>query len=92
METAAEAVAFIAEAWSAAPDDIQEGGAAGDSERATDLLIVAAADRFGDSITIETPVLVGDDDTVALGESEEFEGNLYRLGIIDAVRAHWAVE
>lgn len=88
----AEAVAFISEAWSAPADAVPEGFGAGDSTEASDVLVVAAADRGGGYISIETPVFFAADNTVALGDSAEHEDSSYQVRILDEVRAMWSRE
>jgi hypothetical protein len=87
--TGADAVVFVSEAWSADPDTIPDGAGAGDAPGADNVLIVAAADRQGTEIVIETPVLSAPDGTVQLGQSEEYPDDEYRVRTLDAVRRSW---
>jgi hypothetical protein len=87
--TGADAVVFVSEAWSADPDTIPDGAGAGDAPGPDDVLIVAAVDRHGTEIVIETALISAPDGTVQLGESEEYADDEYRVRTLDAVRRSW---
>ena len=81
----AEAVVCVSEAWSASAEAVAEGGRARDVPDAHDVLLVAALDRDGDAVAIETPVLRGTRGGLELGDSEEWSAD-YKLAFLDPVR------
>ncbi len=89
-EYSAQAVAFISEAWSAPWEDVPEEGAAGDVARARDVLLVAATDRLGTNVVIETPIIGGADGVITLGDSTEY-GDEYIVTVLDGARDAWRV-
>ena len=86
--TGADAVVCVSEAWSAAPEAVPEEDGVGDAPDAHDVLLVAAVDRHGNSVALETPVVRLPDGTVELGASEEYEGD-YSLNFLEPVKAAW---
>jgi hypothetical protein len=87
----ADAVAFVSEAWSARPEAIPDGGGAGDALDARDVLLLAAVDRRGNTLVLETPISRRADGTVELGDTEEY-GEEYRVNVLDEVRNVWGLE
>lgn len=82
----AVAAAFVSEAW-AAPESSTEGGAAGDSPAARDILIVAAIDASA-YVAFETPVVKAADGTVVLGKSAS-RGPSDEAEVFREAWAHW---
>ena len=89
--TGSDAVVCVSEAWSAAQEAVPERGGAGDAPDARDVLLLAAIDRHGNSVAVETPVSRRPDGTLALGASEEYEDG-YSLNFLSPVRAIWDEE
>jgi hypothetical protein len=89
--TGADAVVCVSEASSAEPEAIPEDGSAGDVPDARDVLVVAAVDRSGNSVALETPVSRRPDGSVELGDSDEYERN-YSLNFLSPVRVVWNTE
>jgi hypothetical protein len=87
----AQVLAFVAEAWEAAVEDVPDGGHVGEAPGARDVLLLVAIDSGGNTVALETPVMRADDGTVELGPSEQ-HGDEYAVGVLDPVRAVWAGE
>jgi hypothetical protein len=87
----AVAIAFVSEAWSARPEDVPKSGGAGDAADALDVLLVAAVDRLGNTVALETPLFRSPDRNIELGESKEYAGE-YQLNVMDKVRAVWGLD
>jgi hypothetical protein len=85
----ADAIVMVSEAWSARKDSVPLGGGAGDAPDATDVLIVAAVDRLGNHVAVETDLQRLDDGTTSVGEIREY-GADYDVAVFNAVRRVWA--
>ncbi len=78
----------MSEAWASHADSIPLGGAAGDAPDRTDVLMVAAVDRLGNRVALETDIQHLGADTTRIGETREY-GAEYEVGVFDAVRRVW---
>jgi hypothetical protein len=85
----ADAIVMVSEAWSARKDSVPLGGGAGDAPDANDVLIVAAVDRLGNQVAVETDLQRLDDGTTSVGETREY-GAEYDVAVFNAVRRVWA--
>jgi hypothetical protein len=89
--SAANAIAFVSEAWSAPQESVPATGDAGDAPEAVDVLLLVALDREGNTVILETPFSHRPDGTVDLGDTQE-HGIEYRVNVLDGVRSIWGLE
>lgn len=88
--TGADTIAFVSEAWAAQEDTVPEGGGAGNSVEAMDVLVVAALDREDNLVVFETPIHRAVDGSAELGESARMPDE-YQVTVFDPVREIWRI-
>lgn len=88
--SAADAVVLVSEAWAARPDSVPEGGRARDAHDAEDVLLVAALDRWGNQVVLESLVAKTADGAVRVVPRVAF-GEEYVVHTFYAVRSAWGL-
>jgi hypothetical protein len=89
--TNATSIAFVSEAWSAPEESVPDRGGAGDAPDAREILLLAALDRSGNTVSLETPITRLPDGALGLGETEEDVGES-KVRVLDDVRVVWGLE
>jgi hypothetical protein len=87
---AADAVVLVSEAWGAQPDNVPQGGRARDADDVEDVLLVAALDRWGNQVVLESRVARTADGAVRVVPRRTFGGE-YVVRTFDAVRSAWSL-